>query len=310
MKDLVKEEVGPPSQEQGGRDGGFLTHAVVGHAPATVRDANATGATAGVAGAAAAVVSAASAAGSAMLTAATGVPRSFAPGAFGAVSDDRVLAGSVGWEGTATGTTGLGGEPPNRGEVPVNVFWSPERKAYERLHFGERVEPQGGNRSVSDTPQGGHQGGVEMDPIELFRIRCFREAEEKCLQEAEERFKAGLLKMSQEVSSAGSFMSAAEDQGGRSGTPAPPPGPPPMSPEREGRDKMDGQPTPPPPPLPPVPPMPVWNSEDGSRSRNFGERILGKSDSPRGENPTESLRTFDLPLLDEEASSLEFGDWL
>jgi len=35
-----------------------------------------------------------------------------------------------------------------------------------------------------------------------------------------------------------------------------------------------------------------------------------RSDSPKGENPTESLRTFDLPKLDEEATALEFGDWL
>lgn len=301
----------PESSEQPVRDGGFLSQAVVEQVLTTARDGGTTGAVTGVAGAAAAMANVASAAGAAMMTAAAGIPRSFGPTrASGVVQDDRVSEGAPGWEGRVAGAVGSGGEPPTNVEVPVNVFWSPERRAYERLHFGDGVGQQRGDRSVSDTPQDPRSGEVEMDPIELFRIRCFREAEEKYLKEAEDRFRAGLLKMSQEASSSGSFVSASDDQQTRSDTPAPPPGPSCKTPEK-GEDRRSGsQPPPPPPPLPPVPPMPNWGSDEGSRSRSFGEKGLLRSDSPKGENPTESLRTFDLPKLDEEATALEFGDWL
>eukprot|EP00434_Breviolum_minutum_P026407 symbB.v1.2.023347.t1/scaffold2131.1/size88260/2 len=55
--------------------------------------------------------------------------------------------------------------------------------------------------------------------------------------------------------------------------PAPPPGPPPPSPPKED----------------------VW---------------AGTVSGTQGENPTESLRTFELPRLALEASPLQFGDWL
>lgn len=230
----------PESSEQPVRDGGFLSQVVVEQALTTVRDGGTTGAVAGVAGAAAAMANVASAAGSAMMTAAAGIPRSFGPTrASGAVQGDRVSEGTSGWEGRVAGDVGSGGEPPTNVEVPVNVFWSPERKAYERLHFGDGIGQQGGDRSVSNTPQDPRSGEVEMDPIELFRIRCFREAEEKCLKEAEDRFRAGLLKMSQEASSTGSFVSASDEPQTKTDTPAPPPGPPPKTSEK-GEERRSG----------------------------------------------------------------------
>ena len=88
--------------------------------------------------------------------------------------------------------------------VAVNPFWSPERKAYERMevewqrhmmlqdgsmgygqvqtverpsHLELQPPQQGfqGNRPQGSNPET-RQKGVEMDPIELFRLRCLREA--------------------------------------------------------------------------------------------------------------------------------------
>ena len=62
--------------------------------------------------------------------------------------------------------------------MKVNPFWSPERRAIERLHFGEFGFGSAA-KSIPETPP----AYVEMDPIELFRLKCYREAEE--------RFRAG-----------------------------------------------------------------------------------------------------------------------
>ena len=61
--------------------------------------------------------------------------------------------------------------------------------------------------SNSSTPQkvGKGNGEVEMDPIELFRLRCIREAEEK--------FRQGLLNMTGEEEShvsTNSYVTAGE----------------------------------------------------------------------------------------------------
>ena len=84
-------------------------------------------------------------------------------------------------------------------------------------------------------------------------------------------------------------------------TPPPPPGPPPATPPRDGSCSfmVDGgsQPPPPPPPhYPPIPPMPGF---DGSPKRS----------GFLGENPTENLRTCELPRLVSDSTPLQFGDW-
>ena len=169
-------------------------------------------------------------------------------------------------------------------EVLVNPFWSPERKAFERLHFGQSGF---GDFARMGSGFGASPGEpeVEMDPIALFRMRCFREAEE--------RFREGLLRMVQPPSTPRSFASVIEAQGSDQ-PPKPPPGPPPASPPKVSSNQ-DGMIPPPPPPLPPVPPMP-----------SFGDDSRGSV----GENPNESLRTCDLPKLSEATTALEFGDWL
>ena len=216
-----------------------------------------------------------------------GAPRSFAPGDF---------TGSVLVEGSGkseNGPVGMSREP----EVPVNAFWSPERKAYERLHayYGDSGGVMG-QGTPSDTP---NRDPVELDPINLFRIRCFREAEEK--------FRAGLMRMAHDPSSSGSYFSVVEENL-REESPKPPPGPPPKTPPREEGIRSQVSPPPPPPPLPPIPPMPWFGGNDGSGGN--GEGLAGVKPVSLGENPNESLRTFDLPRLEDSATALEFGDWL
>ena len=234
-------------------------------------------------------------------------------------------------------------------EVPVNAFWSPARKAFERLH-GEKLDPaygsdvhpqltpeviahemrrQGfegygdhqpqlfgetppkgsqhgtpgavgfmGHGSLGNTPQ--NQGYVELDPIELFRIRCLREAEEKFMKGMENLLnqqRRGPQNPKKGVQSDGASQAswASVDDGGF--VPPPPPGPPPASPPRD----MVGHvgfvpPPPPPPPFPVIPPMPGM---DG----------MSRSVGMVGENPNDTLRTFDLPKLSSSATPLQFGDW-
>ena len=170
-------------------------------------------------------------------------------------------------------------------EVKVNPFWSPERRAIERLHFGEFGFGSAA-KSIPETPP----AYVEMDPIELFRLKCYREAEE--------RFRAGLENFGGGQRSPVSFASA-EEPSSEIYPPKPPPGPPPASPPKMVDLGYGSVPPPPPPPLPSFPNL-------GGDSGSFGN----VRSSVTGENPNETLRTFDLPRLGEEFSSLEFGDWL
>lgn len=180
-------------------------------------------------------------------------------------------------------------EMPGGQEVPLNPFWSPARRAFERLHYDENVAASRAERSLTESPQ----DKVEMDPVALFRLRCLREAEEK--------FQAGLLQMAaQEPSSTSSFLTAVEEA---RDVPRPPPGPPPPSPPKGVSVDQDLSGPPQPPKYPPLPPMPSFGNGSGPGEDHGVKSILG-------ENPNESLRTFDLPKLDEEATALEFGDWL
>ena len=225
--------------------------------------------------------------------------------------------------------------------VAVNPFWSPERKAYERMEveWQRHVMVQDGSMGCGQVqmaerpshlelqpPQQGFQGnrpqgsnpetpqkGVEMDPIELFRLRCLREAEEKFRVGVEQmtqqqtkgkgdRDGSKMVDTVQDVSSQASYASAVSHGVASLGfTPPPPPGPPPATPPRDGSCSfmVDGgsQPPPPPPPhYPPVPPMPGF---DGSPKRS----------GFLGENPTENLRTCELPRLVSDSTPLQFGDW-
>ena len=80
--------------------------------------------------------------------------------------------------------------------------------------------------------------------------------------------------------------------------PRPPPGPPPPSPPKVsvvGCGNIVGNVCPPPPVLPPFPP-----SITG----------FGPSSGVCGENPSENLRTVDLPKLSGDATAVQYGDWL
>ena len=201
------------------------------------------------------------------------------------------------------------GEPQRLGDV-VNPFWSQERQREAIASFG--LSPIGHESGLLgqvgsrlSTPQKDER--VEMDPIELFRLRCIREAEEK--------FRQGLMQMggleaqgsklenpkNPPVSSGSqnSFESAVEEP--EDFVPPPPPGPPPPSPPRENEGLTKGSSTKPP-VLPPFPAPPARATKSlGVTSSNLGAA---------GENPTESLRTVDLPKLAMESTGLQFGDWL
>ena len=82
--------------------------------------------------------------------------------------------------------------------------------------------------------------------------------------------------------------------------PRPPPGPPPPSPPRMsvvGCGNVVGNICPPPPVLPPFPP----SIPDLAQTQAF---------VVCGENPSETLRTVDLPRLSADATAVQYGDWL
>ena len=152
--------------------------------------------------------------------------------------------------------------------------------------------------SSSSTPQKGYVDPtvkVEMDPIELFRLRCIREAEEKFrmgLQQMESGNQEGQgWSVGGEKGSQSSFQSVCEPS--EPFVPKPPPGPPPPSPPKMPPSGCD---------LgivnSPVPPFPSLTSG--------ATNLSGSS----GENPTESLRSVDLPVLQSSATALPYGDWL
>ena len=97
--------------------------------------------------------------------------------------------------------------------------------------------------STQTTPQKGPP--VVTDPVELFRLRCLREAEEK--------FRVGMAKMFGEEASQASFVSVGGEP--EPFVPKPPPGPPPPSPPRNDQLGTLGYGINPPtqPPLPPFP---------------------------------------------------------
>ena len=242
--------------------------------------------------------------------------------------------------------------PEQIGNV-VNPFWSQnhQREAVvEAFGPGYDVSALGLQPgSNASTPQKVHVGqrgnvDVEMDPVELFRLRCLREAEEK--------FRQGLLNMGTRVQeprvekhgtekgsygSQSSYVSALDfqepamskshavvetktvqepnlsltvsepvvpkaDETGMQKpvepfVPRPPPGPPPPSPPRVLNQGYGlGNVTPPIPPA--LPPFPASVSGNLQNSGGFGE------------NPSENLRTVDLPKLSMDATALQFGDWL
>ena len=270
------------------RDGGFLA-SMPGGSGEVQRDGVAAEAAAADGGAAAEPA----AARSSEAAAASGVPLAAPEESQFEIAPDGLLGNLVGGVGREMGLrSGIQPGAANLREVPANPFWSPERKAFERLHFGENILGEQGIRGAGSTEAS--PGHVELDPVALFRIRCIREAEEK--------FREGILKMTQEGSASSSFVAAMEGKVCSDDVPRPPPGPPPDSPPKVLSSDVV---PPPPPPLPPVPPMPHFGKDPGS-----GDKGDVWSKGLVGENPSESLRTFDLPRLDEEATALEFGDWL
>ena len=206
----------------------------------------------------------------------------------------------------------IGDEPPgldpnvgngSQAGPVVNPFWSHgvQKEVLRELYgtgydVGSLGVHQGSN---SSTPQKvwRKEDQVELDPIELFRLRCLREAEEK--------FRQGLASMESQLVGGRIVGETGESQESQSSflsaesrpevfVPAPPPGPPPPSPPKE--DVWVGSVRPPPPIGPMCPPFPA--------------SLTGTVSGTQGENPTESLRTFELPRLALEASPLQFGDWL
>ena len=99
----------------------------------------------------------------------------------------------------------------------VNPFRSPERRAEAlRVHGGVDPVPAvadgallpGGPGSGRKSEQGGRSSSyVEMDPVELFRLRCLREAEEK--------FTRGMARMNagEDGSASGSYHTATASGG-------------------------------------------------------------------------------------------------
>ena len=245
--------------------------------------------------------------------------------------------------------------PDQMGEV-VNPFWSEtQQREAVREAFGPGYDVSalglqpGSNAS---TPQKVHveqreSVDVEMDPIELFRLRCLRDAEEK--------FRQGLLNMGMSAKesrvekhehekgshgSQSSYVSAVDFQE-------------PVAPK--SHDVVESQmvhdpyvrvvpekavtftrvapenvvstvsnvvepfvPRPPPGPPPPSPPR-MLNSVCGLGSVTpqfppalppFPASVAGNLQNSGGENPSENLRTVELPKLSMDATALQFGDWL
>ena len=229
----------------------------------------------------------------------------------------------------------------------VNPFWSPDckrealREAYGPGYEGQDLMRLGFSAGFQDASQLGFSAGiqeplqsvsntttpqkgyVEMDPVELFRLRCLRDAEERFRQgvlslKSEPKREVGQKMVFDECCEGLGVVGGKEDgmknepslQGSQSSfvsvpeplvelfVPRPPPGPPPPSPPKVsvvGCGNIVGNVCPPPPVLPPFPP-----SITG----------FGPSSGVCGENPSENLRTVDLPKLSGDATAVQYGDWL
>jgi len=156
---------------------------------------------------------------------------------------------------------------------------------------GERLfpggDPLGWFRSQTHNGNPGSPE-VEMDPIELFRIRCLREAEQRFAQGIEQmQYRQQAAKPE---GSSGSFKTVEEQRGndlGNLGLDQPP--------GLAGNKEI-------PPPR---------NVKPDGMGLNAGSTNLGGGHgSGVGEVATETLRSVDLPPLPSEASAIQFGDWL
>ena len=115
----------------------------------------------------------------------------FLDGAVGASRVQSALDGAndaPGQHVMGMGDVWFHGPMPSQPQQPqMSPFWSPQRRGYERLGMelescqlmeGQRpgsvsVQPTMGQQQNSETPN----KDVVMDPVELFRLRCLREAE-------------------------------------------------------------------------------------------------------------------------------------
>ena len=100
-----------------------------------------------------------------------------------------------------------------------------------------------------------------------------------------------------------SYVTATE--GSEPFIPPPPPGPPPPSPPKVTEPSVFGMMNPSPPPPPVLPPFPAQKLGTTKNSGGNGNHL-----GTVGENPTESLRTMELPKLQGDSTGLQFGDWL
>ena len=176
--------------------------------------------------------------------------------------------------------------PPGLGVegAGINPFWSPEVRA-----IGEGMQSVGEVGLLARARRAVQQESptVEMDPVELFRLRCMREAEEKFLQGLE-RMKGKPHPEEFHIGSTESYRSCAniaettpdgkpkscEVQGGNHNG-------------NLGKPREEGLPR-------------KGENRDGSL---WGKRVVG-------ETITETLRSVDLPPLELETTALGFGDWL
>lgn len=246
--------------------------------------------------------------------------------------------------------------PPNYGGVGeevrvggtwVNPFWSPEVRTMAGRTGGvpPSSEHQRGFRVESREDPGGRMNPLELfrnrsgivgneppepvlDPVELFRLRCLREAEQKFAQGiARMTTQAGLRTTDGEMAegSSGSYYSA----GDKTPDVEKPPGLDPVKEDRpSGRGKglggsksvrietseglNRGMEKPNEVPIGNVAKsaeLRVGNSDKDSRQdREKSTSSVGKE--PVGEVSSETLRSIDLPPLPQSANSLNFGDWL
>lgn len=184
----------------------------------------------------------------------------------------RVLDRDVTGAGEERVQGGAGEVVPNESTIPQGETQpvSAMKGGNQNPQIGEGRDPLSWYREQppSQTP---NVAPVVMDPVELFRIRCLREAEQ--------RFQEGLEKMKAEAAGAQEAFHTPPNNGDF----------PPGIPQGGG----DGQ-----------PPNTLGNPQNEPQGKPVGKK------EPIGESVTESLRSLELPKLSESASALAFGDWL